>query len=157
MKCMDINCPGRVHGYLPKFDTTWRVSDFVPHTCFIPSIRQDHRNLSSTLIARLMYTDIVEGQAMGVRAIQKNVKKHHLYNISYGKAWRAKQRALEMRFGSFQDAYDYVVRLLHMLQARNLGTYVNIQDLFFPEYPTVRGLHRVFFSFDVCIESFRHC
>ena len=40
MECMDINCPGRVHGYVPKFDTTWTVSDFVPHNCVIPSIRQ---------------------------------------------------------------------------------------------------------------------
>ncbi|XP_051211647.1 uncharacterized protein [Lolium perenne] len=157
MECHDINCPGRVHGYVPKYETTWRVSDFVAHTCELASIRNDHCNLSSNLIARLLYTEIVEGQAMGVRGIIKNVKKHHLYNISYGKAWRAKQRALEMRFGSFRDAYDAVVRLLRTLQERNPDTYINIQDLFLPEYPTYRVLHRVFFSFGVCIESFRHC
>jgi hypothetical protein len=70
----------------------------------------------------------VEGQAMGVMAIQKNIKKHHHYKISSGKAWRAKERALEMRFGSFKDAYDSVVRLLHTLQLRNQGTYVNIHN-----------------------------
>jgi hypothetical protein len=94
---------------------------------------------------------------MRVNAIQKNVKKHHFYTISYGKAWRAKQRAMEMRFGSFRDAYDAVVRLLQTLQARNPDTYVNIQDMFLPEYPSYRVLHRVYFSFGVCIESFRHC
>ena len=26
-----------------------------------------------------------------------------------------------------------------------------------PEFPTVRVLHRLFFSFGVCIEAFRHC
>ncbi|KAK1642102.1 hypothetical protein QYE76_059907 [Lolium multiflorum] len=112
MECVDINCPGRVHGYVPKYDTTWCVSDFVPHSCELASIRNDHCNLSSNLIARLLYTEIVEGQAMRVNAIQKNVKKHHFYTISYGKAWRAKQRAMKMRFGSFRDAYDTVVRLL---------------------------------------------
>jgi hypothetical protein len=71
MKCVDINCPGRVHGYLPKFDTTWVVSDFVQHTCVIPSIPEDHANISSTLIAQLLYKKIVEGQTMRVRAIQK--------------------------------------------------------------------------------------
>ncbi|KAK1645997.1 hypothetical protein QYE76_063802 [Lolium multiflorum] len=136
MECVDINCPERVHGYVPKYDTTWRVSDFVAHTCELASIRNDHSNLTSNLIARLLYTEIVEGQAMGVKSIQKNVKKHHLYTISYGKAWRAKQRAMEMRFGSFRDAYDAVVRLLQTLQARNPDTYVNIQDLFLPEFPT---------------------
>ncbi|XP_051211136.2 uncharacterized protein [Lolium perenne] len=157
MECVDINCPGRVHGYVPKYDTIWRVSDFVPHSCELVSIRNDHCNLSSNLIARLLYTEIVEGQAMRVNAIQKNVKKHHFYTISYGKAWRAKQRAMEMRFGSFRDAYDAVVRMLQTLQARNPGTYVNIQDMFLPESPSYRVLHRVYFSFGVCIESFRHC
>jgi hypothetical protein len=133
MECVDINCPGRVHGYVPKYDTIWRVSDFVPHSCELVSILNDHCNLSSNLIARLLYTEIVEGQAMRVNAIQKNVKKHHFYTISYGKAWRAKQRAMEMRFGSFRDAYDAVVRLLQTLQARNPDTYVNIQDMFLPE------------------------
>jgi hypothetical protein len=157
MECVDINCPGRVHGYVPKYDTTWRVSDFVAHSCELASILNDHCNLSSNLIARLLYTEIVEGQVMRVNAIQKNVKKHHFYTISYGKAWRAKQRAMEMRFGSFRDAYDAVVRLLQTLQARNPDTYVNIQDMFLPEYPSYRVLHRVYFSFGVCIESFRHC
>jgi hypothetical protein len=54
MECVDINYPGRVHGYIPKFNTTWRVRDFLPYTCVIPSIRQDHRNLSPTLIAQLL-------------------------------------------------------------------------------------------------------
>lgn len=79
MECVDINCPGRVHGYVPKYDTIWRVSDFVPHSCELVSILNDHCNLSSNLIARLLYTEIVEGQAMRVNAIQKNVKKHHFY------------------------------------------------------------------------------
>jgi hypothetical protein len=112
MECLDINCPGRVHGYVPKYDATWCVTDFVAHTCELASIPNDHSNMSSNLIARLLYIEIVEGQAMGVRGIQKNVKKHHLYTISYGKAWRAKQRALEMIFGSFRDTYDAIVRLL---------------------------------------------
>nr|XP_051229441.1 uncharacterized protein LOC127347272 [Lolium perenne] len=121
MECVDINCPGRVHG------------------------------------SAVVHSEIVEGQVMRVNAIRKNVKKHHFYTISYGKAWRAKQRAMEMRFGSFRDAYDAVVRLLQTLQARNPDTYVNIQGMFLQEYPSYRVLHRVYFSFGVCIESFRHC
>jgi hypothetical protein len=43
---------------------------------------------------------------MEVKAIQKTVKQRYKCNISYGKAWRAKQKVLEMRFGSFFDSYD---------------------------------------------------
>nr|XP_040244155.1 uncharacterized protein LOC120963555 [Aegilops tauschii subsp. strangulata] len=55
------------------------------------------------------------------------------------------------------DEEENVEELLHTLQQRNLGTYVDIQDLFMPELPTVRVLQCLFFSFGVCIEAFRHC
>jgi len=157
MVCKNAGCPARVHGYLPKYGTSWVISDLVHHTCLIPCIPQDHPNLSSTLIARLFYSEIVESKAMEVKAIQTKVFVRLNYRISYGKAWRAKHTALQRRFGSYFDAYDSVVRLLHTLQQRNPGTYVDIQDLYMPEFPTVRVLHRLFFSFGVCIEAFRHC
>lgn len=109
------------------------------------------------MIARLLYSEIVECKAIEVKAIQKKFFVRLKYNISYGKAWRAKQKALETRFGSYFDAYDSVVRLVQTLQNRNPGTYVDIQELYLPEFPTVRVLHWLFFSFGACIEAFRHC
>jgi hypothetical protein len=53
---------------------------------------------------------------MEAKAIQNTVKQRYKYKISYGKAWRAKQKALETRFESFFDSYDSVVRMLHTLQ-----------------------------------------
>ncbi|XP_051213231.1 uncharacterized protein [Lolium perenne] len=155
--CSDARCPSRVHGYCPKYDTTWVVSDFGPHTCVLKSMLKDHRNLTSTLIARLFYKEIVENTTMGVKAIQKRVHLQYKYVIEYGKAWRAKQTALENRFGTFYDAYDGVVRLLQTLKDRNPGTHVDIQDFVIPEFPNVRVLHRVFFAFSICIEAFMHC
>ncbi|PNT65934.1 hypothetical protein BRADI_3g04611v3, partial [Brachypodium distachyon] len=38
------------------------------------TIPQDHRNLSSTLLARLLYTEIVDSKAMEVKAIMHKVK-----------------------------------------------------------------------------------
>ncbi|KAK1661817.1 hypothetical protein QYE76_049976 [Lolium multiflorum] len=155
--CSDARCPARVHGYCPKYDTTWVVSDCVPHTCVLTSMLKDHRNLTSTLLARLFYKEIVENTAMGVKAIQRRVHLQYKYEIEYGKAWRAKQTALENRFGTFFDAYDGVVRLLQTLKDRNPGTHVDIQDFVIPEFPNVRVLHRVFFAFSICIEAFMHC
>jgi hypothetical protein len=157
MVCKVDGCPARVHGYCPQYETTWVLSDLVLHTCVLPHIPLDHENLSSTRIARLFYTLIVTSKAMEVSSLQELVFAKYNYLISYGKAWRAKQRALEIRFGTFVDSYNSVVRLLNTLQARNPGTYVNIQDFYMPEFPTVRVLNRVFFSFNICIEAFRHC
>jgi len=94
MVCKNAGCPARVHGYLPKYGTSWVISDLVHHTCLIPCIPQDHPNLSSTLIARLFYSEIVESKAMEVKAIQTKVFVRFKYIISYGKAWRAKHTAL---------------------------------------------------------------
>nr|XP_051214081.1 uncharacterized protein LOC127331894 [Lolium perenne] len=155
--CSDARCPSRVHGYCSKYDTTWIVSDFVPHTCVLKSMLKDHRNLTSTPLARLFYKEIVENTMMGVKAIQKRVHLQYKYEIEYGKAWRAKQTALENKFGTFYDAYDGVVRLLQTLKDRNPGTHVDIQDFMIPKFPNVRDLHRVFFAFSICIEAFMHC
>ena len=106
MVCRNQGCPARVHGYLPKYDTSWVISDLVSHNCVIPCIPQDHPNLTSTVIARLLYSEIVECKAMEVKAIQKKVFVRLKYNISYGKAWRAKQKAMEERFGTFFESYD---------------------------------------------------
>ena len=80
-------------------------------------------------------------QAMRVKSIQIKVKTRFKYEISYGKAWRTRNKALEMRFGTFYDGYDCVVRLLETLKERNPGTFINIEDYWLPEYPTVRVLH----------------
>lgn len=157
MTCRSPGCPARVHGYVPKYDVKWVVSDLVPHSCVIPRMLADHKNLTSSLVAQLLFNEIVQKKAMPVKAIQDTVKIRYKYTISYGKAWRAKQKALEDRFGSFFDSYDCVVRLLQTLQTRNPGTYVDIQHMWMPEFPTVKVLHRLFFSFGVCIEAFSHC
>jgi hypothetical protein len=157
MVCTDHRCPARVHGYLPKNEIYWVVSDVVNHTCVLESVPQTHHNLSSTLIARFLYTEIVESKSMEVKAIMHKAKAKFDYNISYGKAWRAKQRALEDRFGSFFDAYDNVVRLVETLKMRNPGTYVEIKHLVIPEHPNVKVLQRLFFSFAICIEPFNYC
>ena len=78
---------------------------------------------------------------MEVKAIQKKVFVRFKYVIFYGKAWRAKHRARETRFGLYFDAYDSVVRLLRTLQDQNPGTYIDNQDLFMSKFPTMRALH----------------
>ena len=35
MVCKNAGCPARVHGYLPKYGTSWVISDLVHHTGFL--------------------------------------------------------------------------------------------------------------------------
>ena len=77
ISCVDVNCPGRVHGHLSKYDVTWVVSVFEPHTCEISSTLSDHLNLTSTLIARLfLYDEIVRTKDVVARNIQLSMERH---------------------------------------------------------------------------------
>ena len=157
MTCVDIGCPVRVHAYVPEYDVVWKVSDVVPHTCEILSTLSDHPNLTSTLIARLLFSEIVEKKDMVAKHIQRTVKARWHTNIKYGKAWRAKQRALEERFGSFYGSYDNVLRLVSTLKERNPDTYATVLLRKIDTIPEFDIFHRLFFSFAICIEAFEHC
>ena len=157
MSCTNIDCPARVHAHVPKYDVLWVVSDFEPHTCEISSTVTDHPNLSSTLIARLLFSEIVQKKDMTARSIQLTVKSRWKTSIKYGKAWRAKQKALEERFGTFYDAYDSVVDMVDTLQKRNPGTEVQFECCHWNNHPTLVVFARLFFSFGICIEAFKYC
>jgi hypothetical protein len=155
--CTAEGCKCIVHAYVPKYEVNWVVSNIVPHTCVRSNVLAEHRNLSSTLIATLMFNEIVEKKDMEAKHIQVAIRNRYKYRISYGKAWRAKQKAMEMRYGSFIDSYDNLPRLLRTLQERNPGTYIDIQHSPSVEWPRYKVLHRAFFSLGPCIEAFRHC
>ena len=90
-----------MHGYVPKYDVNWVISDVVAHTCIRENMLNKHPNLTSTLIARLLFSEIVKRKDFPAKNIKNTVKARWSYEISYGKAWRAKQTALEERFGTF--------------------------------------------------------
>ena len=69
MTCRSDGYPARVHGYVPKYDVKWVVSGFVPHTCVIPSMLLEHQNLTSTLVAQLLFSEIVQKKAMPVKVL----------------------------------------------------------------------------------------
>ena len=104
MECEVTDCPRRVHGYRPQFGINWKVSDVVQHTCKIDCVPQDHRNISSTLIARLLYSEIVQGKAMEAKAIIHKVFTRFKYTISYGKTAAIISRLLAVGYN-----FNYVI------------------------------------------------
>jgi hypothetical protein len=59
---------------------------------------------------------------MKVGAIIKIVNEvYGGYDITYGKAWRAKQRVWKMIYGDWEDDYEQLLVLLNTIKAVNLG------------------------------------
>ena len=155
--CEATGCQCTVHAHVPKYEFTWIVTNVVPHSCVRSNVLAQHRNLTSNLIVNLMYSEIVEKKDMEAKHIQIAIKSKYQYEIRYGKAWRAKQKAMEARFGTYLDVYDNLPRFLWTIHDRNPGTYVDIQHSISSEFPNLKVLHRSFFAFGACIEAFSHC
>jgi hypothetical protein len=103
-----------------------------------------------------MYGMIVENMSYEPKSIIRHIQEKYNYTISYSKAWSAKQKVLEMRFGTFEAAYDNISRLLAVLCQRNLENYYDLKSLDREENPPYI-LQRIFFSLGPCINAFQHC
>jgi hypothetical protein len=67
---------------------------------------------SQSYIANEMYRIIVKNMSFEPKSIIRHIQEKYKYTISYSKEWSAKQKVLEMMFGTFEAAYDNISRLL---------------------------------------------
>ncbi|WVZ66891.1 hypothetical protein U9M48_016051 [Paspalum notatum var. saurae] len=57
VKCVDVDCPWRVHAHKGKFKSHWECTIVVEHTCLFAGVEKAHRNLTSAFIANEMMTE----------------------------------------------------------------------------------------------------
>ncbi|WVZ95502.1 hypothetical protein U9M48_041257 [Paspalum notatum var. saurae] len=157
VKCIRDDCPFRVHAYMGKYDTFWSVSRIEHHTCILEELEVQHRNLTADFVAQHMYSKIVNNPGYEPKSIINSIEDDFQYKISYSKAYRAKQKALEMRWGTYEASYHNLPRVLHTLCQRNPGSYFEIKHYNLPEDPTKRVLQRAFFALAACINAFQYC
>jgi hypothetical protein len=104
-----------------------------------------------------MYSQIVENPAYEPKSIICTIEEKFRYRISYGKAYRAKKKVTEMRWGTYEASYNNLPALLNTIVVLNPGNYYDIKT-----YPLVARLgklvlQRSFLALGPCIEAFRHC
>ena len=78
-----------------------------------------HRNITSTFVAKKMYGVILDKMDYKPALIIRDIEQNFHYVISYAKAWRAKQKVFEMRFGTYEASYDKQPRMLEAIVHRN--------------------------------------
>jgi hypothetical protein len=83
----------------------------------------------SQYIANEMYGMIVANLSFEPKSIIKYIQEKYKYTISYEKAWSAKQKVLEIRFGTFEAAYDNISRLVAVIYQRNSESYYDLKSL----------------------------
>nr|CAE04747.3 OSJNBb0060E08.10 [Oryza sativa Japonica Group] len=157
VRCMKEDCPWRVHAYKGKWNDYWKVSIVTEHKCYLQGVEKYHRNITSAFVASEMYSSVVGNIGFEPKSIIRHIENKFKYTISYAKAWRAKQKIIEMRYGTFEACYDNLPRLLATIAQRNNNTYYDLHTFTSVEDRTKSVLQRAFFSLGACINAFVHC
>jgi hypothetical protein len=104
-----------------------------------------------------MYSQIVENPAYEPKSIICAIEEKFRYRISYGKAYRAKKKVMEMRWGTYEASYNNSPALLNTIVVLNPNTYYDIKTYPLVANPGKLVLQRTFLELGPCIEAFRHC
>jgi hypothetical protein len=95
---------------------------------------------------------------VSVSYLQQSIYELVKYHVKYGKAWRANQIALAIRWDSWEEAYNRVPRILSAMNYYNHGTKWFMDTGGMSLQNSVRHvLHRVFWSFAQTEHAFQFC
>ncbi|KAL5184035.1 hypothetical protein HKD37_17G047807 [Glycine soja] len=188
--CLNKNakCPGPFYmrAILSKKTDTWKVTQWSgPHTCLNMIMTQDHEKLDSDLIATcvvgtyfmfilcsffvnchlnfvmLLTCMIREDPSIKISLIQERINSEFAYKVSYKKAWLAKQKAIAIEYGDWDESYVKLSSWLTHMQNHSPGSYFQVLHDDFIDRNTVsrkhRQFHRVFFTFGQCKEALKYC
>lgn len=159
VKCKRRGCPWTVRSRKTS-GGKWKITSVVqPHTCGSDTPEDRHQQLTSKFIAKRLVNIIKHAPTLPVASLIEMVRLSWQYRIKYGKAWRAKQRALKICYGDWAEAYERLPAMLHAMKAKNPGMHFE----YVPKPETVREgdgrqiFYRAFWAFGQCIEAFKHC
>ena len=82
---------------------------------------------------------------------------HYNYYVKYGKAWRAKQCALELIFGDWEQVYERLPVMLNAMKAVNPGMHFEYLHKEGETRNEKQVFGRAFWAFGQSIKAFKHC
>ena len=93
------------------------------HTCSLNYHMGDHHQASSNLVA-----DVIKGKFLNIKTIytpgdiRKDMMDNYGVSMSYDKAYRSREKALEMIRGKPDESYAKLPKYLHMIKVTNPGS-----------------------------------
>ncbi|XP_057720103.1 uncharacterized protein LOC130934561 [Arachis stenosperma] len=140
----------------------WEVRGFSgPHCCLASTMSQDHRQLDSSLICRVILPLIQSNPSVSIPIMQGAVQASYHFKPSYKKVWMAKQKAIAWIYDDWEESYNKVPKLLQALQSCFPDTICDLPvKLYYEGHLMVRDccmFDKVFWAFLSCFEAFKHC
>ncbi|KAL5134135.1 hypothetical protein HKD37_03G007364 [Glycine soja] len=122
---------------------------------------EEIKRLDSSLIAHNIVHLVKTNSGIEIKTLITDMHQRFGYTVPYKKAWTAKQKALEMIFGSWEQSYNYLPVWLTTAQHFVPGTVVKYKTSTSMEEgdvdPPRMILNHVFWTFNSCIEGFKYC
>ncbi|WJZ85788.1 hypothetical protein VitviT2T_005306 [Vitis vinifera] len=128
LECFDKECKWRVCATKLGISNMFQIMKFYStHTCRLDMMSRDNRHASSWLIGesiRETYQGV--GCEFRPKDIVVDIRKQYGIQISYDKAWRAKELALGSIRGSPEESYNTLPSYCYVLEQKNPGTITDI-------------------------------
>jgi hypothetical protein len=124
VKCAVDYCKWRIRAIKVQKLGYFKVmqSDNV-HTCSRADIHPHHRQASAVVLGKHIKDKFVStGRAYCPKEIMQDVQHDLHISISYNKAWRAKEMALQYLHGSPEESFRTLPQYCYMLEKMNPGT-----------------------------------
>lgn len=124
LECCGDDCPWRVYAVKLKEADVFEIRKVVPdHLCTVDERGGYQTQATSSVIGELMRSKF--GGSCGgpkPREIRQMMRGDHDVDISYWKAWRSRDVAIDKAKGTSQSSYRQLPDYLHRLAAANPGT-----------------------------------
>lgn len=124
LECCGKECPWRVYAVKLKDAEVFEIRKVIPeHYCTVDERGGYQTQATSTVIGELMRSKF--GSACGgpkPREIRQMMRGDHGVSISYWKAWRSRDVAIDKDKGTTRSSYNQLPDYLHKLVQANPGT-----------------------------------
>lgn len=123
-QCSQNGCQWYVRASRYKSSEMWMLRKYVSdHNCSMNSIQTSHRQASSSLIADYLKDEyrLRSSDQMIPKDIMHKVRMKLGVNVSYYKAWRAKEQILNSLNGDAAESYGLIPKFFTILKEMNPG------------------------------------
>ncbi|CAA0815302.1 Unknown protein, partial [Striga hermonthica] len=103
----DQPCPWKARvTHCTRVHELWEVTKWTErNSCMQELDKNDHRNVTATMISNLVMTKIQKKPDYSVTLIQEDVKKCWKVDVSYKKAWQGRKKAIDRLYGTWEENF----------------------------------------------------
>ncbi|KAL0533913.1 hypothetical protein IC582_028188 [Cucumis melo] len=153
VRYIDNKCGWRLRAVRLKDSNIFKIKKYVKvHSCSVEFLNRDHRQAKSWVVGELIKSKFKgPGRIYKPRDIIEDMRQDYDINMSYEKAWRARENAYERVRGSPEESYNLLRRYGEALKFTNPGT------IFHMELEDDRFFKYLFMVVGACVRGFLNC